>query len=371
MDYDKYQQTPYTDPSVIKKLWREHFSRNPKQRNREVTRAFEMKCSLYQFIYPDLSREEVRIRVLDDIGVRSSSTSSKKNKKDLELEKQALKVSEIRDENNQERLEKSLEKLNNHKKTKKVDFDEGQAKNKISKISKRYKKDQNTAQKPSTPKKLKSPKKTIVLEKVRIETSQTVFTKLDLNITNHNKKGHVKSVKISGNESSSSKKSRSIDIFTENVETCNNDVLVTSTTVSKKIAHTKRDEKKDTGLKAITKMDKRDKSLLKKDSSCIRKNIKTMTVDENEVNVENPTLKLKNTKFEGQENMSVINTTKTKVIRRGNSSKMVHKLNIWKKTKLPYDPLQNLTSLGIVKYKKMGSDEEIRNVVNTTKQEGS
>lgn len=370
MDYDKYQQTPYTDPSVIKKLWREHFSRNPKQRNREVTRAFEMKCSLYQFMYPDLSCEEVRIRALDDIGVRSSSTSSKKNKKDLELEKQALKVSEIRDENNQERLEKSLEKLNNHKKTKKVDFDEGQAKSKISKISKRYKKDQNTAQKPSTPKKLKSPKKTIVLEKVRIETSQTVFTKLDLNITNHNKKGHMKSVKISGNESSYSKKTRSTDIFTENVETCNNDVLVTSTTVSKNITYTKRDEKKDTGVEAITKMDKRDKSLLKKDS-CIHKNIKTMTVDENEVNVENPTLKLKNTKFEGQENISVINTTKTKVIRRGNSSKMVHKLNIWKKTKLPYDSSQNLTSLGVVKYKKMGSDEEIRNVVNTTKLGGS
>lgn len=370
MDYDKYQQTPYTDPSVIKKLWCEHFSRNPKQRNREVTRAFEMKCSLYQFIYPDLSREEVRIRALDDIGVRSSSTSSKKNKKHFELEKQALKVSEIIYENNQERLEKSLEKLNNHKNTKKVDVDEGQAKNKISKVSKRYKKDQNTAQKPSNPKKLKPTKKPIVLEKVRIETSQTVFTKLDLNITNHNKKGHKKRVKISGNESSYSRKTRSTNIFTENVETCSNDVLVTSTTVSKKITYTKRDEKKDTGVGAITKMDKRDKSLLKKDS-CIHKNIKTTTVDENEVNVENPTLKLKNTKFEGQENMSVINTAKTKVIRRGNSSKMVHKLNIWKKTKHPYDPLQNLTSLGIVKYKKMGSDEEIRNVVNTTKQEGS
>lgn len=368
MDYDTYQQTPYTDPSVIKKLWREHFSRNPKQRNREVTRAFEMKCSLYQFIYPDLSREEVRIRALDDIGVRSSSTSSKKNKKHLELEKQALKVSEIIHENNHERLEKSLEKLRNHKKTKKVDFDERQAKNKISKISKRYKKDQNTAQKPSIPKKLKPPKKTIVLEKVRIETSSTVFTKLDLNITNHNKKGHMKNISV--NESSYSRKTRSTNIFTENVETCNNDVLVTSTTVSKNITYTKRDEKKDTGVEAITKMDKRDKSLLKKDS-CIHKNIKTTTVDENKVNVENPTLKLKNTKFEGQENMSAIRTAKTKVIRRGNSSKMVHKLNIWKKTKLPYDPLQNLTSLGIVKYKKMGSDEEIRNVVNTTKQEGS
>lgn len=370
MDYDKYQHTPYTDPSVIKKLWRENFSRNPKQRNREVTRAFEMKCSLYQFIYPDLSREEVRLRALDDIGVRSSSTSSKKYKKHLELEKQALKVSEIIYENNQERLEKSLEKLNNHKKTKKADVDEGQAKNKISKISKRYKKDQNTAQKPSNPKKLKPSKKTIVLEKVRIETASTVFTKLDLNITNHNKKGHMK--KISVNESSYSRKTRSTNIFTENVETCNNDVLVTSTTVSKNVTYTKRDEKKDTGVEAIKKMDKRDKSLLKK-GSCIHKNIKTTTVDENEVTVENPTLKLKNTKFEGQENMSVINTAKTKVIRRGNSSKMVHKLNIWKKTKLPYDPLQNLTSLGIVKYKKMGSDEEIRNVVNTntTKQEGS
>lgn len=318
MDYDKYQQTPYTDPSVIKKLWREHFSRNPKQRNREVTRAFEMKCSLYQFIYPDLSREEVRIRALDDIGVRPSSTSSKKNKKHLELEKQALKVSEIIYENNQESLEKSLEKLNNHKKTKKVDVEKGQAKNKICKISKRYKKDQNTAQKPSNPKKLKPPRKTIALEKVRIETSSAVFTKLDLNITNHNKKGYMKSVKISGNESSYSKKTRSSNIFTENVETCNNDVLVTSTTVSKKITYTKRDEKKDTGVEAITKMDKRHKSLLKKDS-CTRKNIKTTTVDENEVNVETPTLKLKNTKFEDRENMSVINTTKTKVIRRGNS----------------------------------------------------
>lgn len=321
---------------MIKKLWREHFSRNPKQRNREVTRAFEMKCSLYQFIYPDLFREEVRIRALDYIGVRSSSTSSKKNKKHLELEKQALKVSEIIHESNHERLEKSLEKLNNHKKTKKVDVDEDQAKNKISKISKRYKKDQNTAQKPSNPKKLKPPKKTIVLEKVRIETSSTVFTKLDLNITNNNKKGHMK--KTSGNESSYSRKTRSTNIFTENVETCNNDVLVTSTTVSKNITYTKRDEKKDTGVEVFTKMDKRDNSLLKKDG-CIHKNIKTTTVDENEVNVENPTLKLKNTKCEGQENMSVINTAKTKVIRRGNSSKMAHKLNIWKKTKLPYDPL--------------------------------
>lgn len=360
VDYDKYQHTPYTDPSVIKKLWREHFSRNPKQRNREVTRAFEMKCSLYQFIYPDLSREEVKIRASDDIGVRSSSTSSEKHKK--RLEKQALKVSEIINEKDKERLEKSFKKQNKHKKTNQVYVDECQVKKKISKISKRYEKD-HAAQNPSNTKKLKPPKKTKVLEKGRIETSRTVFAKLDLNITHH-KGSHLKNFKISGNESSYSIETRSTNVFTENLETCNIDVLVTSTTVSKKITHTKSDEQIDTGVKI--KKDKRDKSLREK-ICVVQKYIKTTTVDEN---VDNTTLKLKNTKVKGQENMSVINTAKTKVT-QGNSSKIVHKLNIWKKMKHPYDPLQNLSPLGVVKYKKMDSGKEIRNVVGTKKQEGS
>lgn len=358
MDYDKYQQTPYTDPSVLKNLWREHFSRNPKQRNREVTRAFEMKCSLYQFLYPDLSREEVRIRALDDIGVRSSSTSSEKHKKH---KKQSLeKVSEIINEQDQERLEKSFKKQNKHKKTKQVNVDECQVKNKISKISKRDEKDQNTAQKPSNTKKLKPPKKTKVLDNGRIETPRTVFAKLDLSIKNH-KESREKIVKISGKESSYSSETRSTNVFTENLETCNNHFLVTSTTVSKKITHTKQDEQIDTGVKIKNYKSMREKN------SFVQKYIKTTTVDEN---VENTTLKLKNTKVKGKENMSVINTAKTKVI-QGNSSKMVHKLKIWKKMKHPYDPLQNLSPLGVVKYKNMGSGKEIRNVVNTKKQEGS
>lgn len=354
VDYDKYQHTPYTDPSVIKKLWREHFSRNPKQRNREVTRAFEMKCSLYQFIYPDLSREAVKIRALDDVGVRSSS--SEKHKK--RLEKQALKVSEVINEKDKERLGKSFKKQNKHKKTNQVNVDECQ----VSKISKRYEKN-HTAQNPSNTKKLKPPKKTKVLEKGRIETSRTVFAKLDLNIIHH-KGSHVKNFKTSGKESSYSIKTRCTNVFTESLETCNNDVLVTSTTVSKKITHTKSDEQIDTGVKI--KKDKRDKSLREK-ICFVQKHIKTTTLDEN---VENTTLKLKNTKVKGQENMSVINTAKTKVT-QGNSSKMVHKLNNWKKMKHLYDPLQNLSPLGVVKYKKMDSGKEIRNVVGTKKQEDS
>lgn len=301
MDYDKYQQTPYTDPSVIKKLWREHFSRNPKQRNQEVTRAFEMKCSLYQFIHPDLSREEVRIRALDDIGVRSSSTASERHKKHFE---KAPEISKIINEKEKERLENSSKKQNKHKKSKRVDVDECQVKNKIIKIS--------------NLKKLKPPKKTKVLEKVGIETSQIVCKKLDLNITNH-KESHVKNVRISGKESSYSNKTQSTKVFTEISKIRSNDVLENSTIISKKITHTKRDKTINTKAAVIAKRDTRDKSLQEK-NTCDQKYIKTMSVDENEVNVVKTTLKQKNTNVKGQENMSVINTTKNKVTQENSSN---------------------------------------------------
>lgn len=62
--YEDYHYTPFSDPSAVKLLWKEHFKRKDSNRNPEVKRAFDVECSIYQFMYPELSKDKVTSEVM-------------------------------------------------------------------------------------------------------------------------------------------------------------------------------------------------------------------------------------------------------------------------------------------------------------------